>query len=141
MSKQELYSEFINRMKTAELSGNYLEASWYAYAVLEDRLCSLLRNSGGETNANGKLIMMMGPKLGTLEKRAKKDPLLNVNFEHVGLKSWTKNRNSLMHAMANASMTLTQIDIAANALAKDGAKLVREYSASCRRLKRHRKKV
>ena len=48
MAKEALYREFMSRMNAADQAGNYLEASWYAYAILEDRLRSLLRSSGGE---------------------------------------------------------------------------------------------
>ena len=47
-TKRELYEELYERMNTAHDAGFNLEASWFAYAVIEDRLLSLLRNSGGE---------------------------------------------------------------------------------------------
>ena len=142
MPKQKLYEEFMARMSGDLETGHYLESSWYAYAVLEDRLLSLLRNSGGEgKNGNSKPIKMMGPKLEELKLRAKRDSLLNANFEYDKLDSWRYDRNKLMHAMADASMTITQIDISVKVLAEDGAKLVREYAAACRRLKKHRAKV
>jgi hypothetical protein len=46
-----------------------------------------------------------------------------------------------MHAMADASMTIEQIDQPAKTLAEEGAVLVRDFSAACRRLKKHREKV
>jgi hypothetical protein len=126
-------------------SSMYLEASWYAYAVLEDRLVSLLKNSGGigEKNggAGGKPIRMMGPKLKELTRRAKKDKLLKENFEHDKLNDWKESRNNLMHAMGDATLTISDIDIAAKQLAKDGRELVREYASAARRLKKHRDKV
>lgn len=67
MPKQALYKTFMSRMDAAYDARMYLKSSWYAYAVLEDRLVSLLRNSGGigEDNggASGKPIRMMGSKL------------------------------------------------------------------------------
>lgn len=142
MPKQALYSAFIKRMNAATEVAQYFEASWYAYAVLEDRLRSLLRNSGGEgVGGKGKPIRMMGPKLKELKYRAKTDQLLKANFEHARLNKWKDARNNLMHAMADASMTLEQIDQAAKALAEEGVLLVRELSAACRRLKKHRDKV
>jgi hypothetical protein len=142
MPKQALYSAFIKRMKAAYESAQYFEASWYAYSVLEDRLRSLLRNSGGEgVGGKGKPIRMMGPKLKELKYRAKTDLLLKANFEHDRLNNWKDDRNNLMHAMADASMTIEQIDQSAKTLAEEGAVLVRDFSAACRRLKKHREKV
>lgn len=142
MSKKDLYGNFINRMNDAYDSGHYFESSWLAYAVLEDRLRSLLRSSGGEgVGGKGKPIRMMGPKLKELKYRAKKDELLKVNFEHDKLNTWKDARNNLMHAMADASMTIEQIDAAAEALATEGAQLVKTYSSACRRMKKHRDKV
>lgn len=141
--KRDLYSMFMSRMKGATESGQFFEASWYAYAVLEDRLRSLLRNSGGEgeNNGIGKPIRMMGPKLRELKKRAKKDELLQANFEYNRLNTWKDDRNNLMHAMADATMTLEQIDVLAKALAQESEALVREYSSAAQRLKKHRDKV
>ena len=113
--------------------------------MLEDRLLSLLRNSGGigETNggAGGKPIRMMGPKLKELSRRARKDELLKECFEHSKLNNWKDSRNNLMHAMGDASMAIEDIDSDAKKLAEDGIKLVNEYAAACRRLKKHRDKV
>ena len=142
MSKDDLYSAFISRMKSAHEAGNYFESSWYAYAILEDRLRSLLRSSGGEGQGGpGKPIKMMGPKLRELKIRAKKDELLKANFDHDPLNLWKNDRNNLIHAMADASMPLDEIDLAAEKLSTEGINLVRDFSSACRRIKKHRSKV
>ncbi len=142
MSKQALYSTFISRMKEAHEAKRFFEASWYAYAVLEDRLRSMLRSTGGEgVGGPGKPIRMMGPKLKELKHRAKSDELLKVNFEHDRLNTWKEARNNLMHAMADAAMSIEQIDAQAEQLSLEGEELVRVFSAACRRLKSHRSKV
>jgi len=145
VAKYGLYKTFMSRMDKAFQSEMYLEASWYAYAILEDRLVSLLKNSGGigekKGNANGKPIRMMGPKLKELTRRAKKDPLLKANFEHDRLNTWKESRNNLMHAMGDATMAIEDIDLDAKKLAEEGRRLIREYAAACRRLKKHRDKV
>ena len=145
MPKQALYKTFMTRMNSAYEASMYLEATWYAYAVLEDRLVSLLRNSGGvgenDGGTNGKPIRMMGPKLKELSRRAKKDKLLKENFEHDKLNDWKESRNNLMHAMGDATMSISDIDTTARKLAEDGMALVREYASACRRLKKHRDKV
>ncbi len=83
----------------------------------------------------------MGPKMGELERRSKKDKLLNANFEFDQLDTWKDDRNNLMHAMADASMTMPEVKSASMKLATEGAALVRDYSSACRRLKKHRSKV
>lgn len=145
MPKEALYRTFMSRMQSAYEASMYLEASWYIYAVLEDRLVSLLKNSGGvgenDGGSSGKPIRMMGPKLKELSRRAKKDKLLAAYFEHDKLNAWKESRNNLMHAMGDATMQLNEIDTAAEKLAKEGQELVREYAAACRRLKANRDKV
>ena len=145
MPKHALYKTFMSRMDAAYEASMYLEASWYSYAVLEDRLISLLRNSGGvgenDGGAGGKPIRMMGPKLKELSRRAKKDKLLKENFEHDKLNDWKESRNNLMHAMGNATMPILVRDATSNKLAENGRTLVREYASACRRLKKHRGKV
>lgn len=142
MTKRALYSLFITRMSEAHEAGQYFESSWYAYAVLEDRLRSLLRSSGGEgVGGPGKPIRMLGPKLKELKHRAKSDALLKANFEYDRLNTWKDARNNLMHAMADASMSVEHIDGAAKQLSEEGALLVRVFSAACQRVKKHREKV
>lgn len=140
MTKQALYKTLIERMDASTKSNNYFESSWYAYTILEDRLRSMLRNSGGENFGNGKMIRMLGPKIEELTKRAASDPLLKANFEKSMLTKWKKDRNDLMHQMADGSLTIEQIDESVKSLAERGAHLARLYSASSRRLKKHRKK-
>lgn len=142
MAKKELYTIFMARMTEAHEAGYHFESSWYSYAILEDRLRSLLRSSGGEgVGGPGKPIRMMGPKLKELKHRAKSDQLLKVNFDHDRLNLWKNSRNDLMHAMADASMSLEQIKNEAKSLSEEGAKLVRLLSDSARRVKAHRSKV
>lgn len=144
MAKHALYKKFLSRLDDAFSSEMYLEASWYAYAVLEDRLVSMLENSGGvgekQGGSSGKPIRMMGPKLKELSRRAKKDNLLNANFEYQNLNTWKESRNNLMHAMGDATMSIEDIDAAARKLAEEGRELIRVYAAACRRLKKHRAK-
>lgn len=149
MTKRHLFEVFLDRMTKAEAAGMPLEAAWYAYAILEDRLVSMLRNSGGVLNAKGEPIDMMGPKMVELRRRAKSDPLLAANFpEHdiqkmkqTKLGKWKDARNNLMHKMANGDSDLEKIDGMVSRVAADGAELAREYAAAAARLKKHRQKV
>lgn len=142
MPKQELYAELFRRMIEANKGHRWIETSWYAYALLEDRLLSLLRSSGGEGKGGpGKPLRMLGPKLGELKERANKDDLLRANLAHGEIHAWKEKRNDLMHAMAYGCMTIADIDAAAEKLAVEGAQLVSSVAAACRRMKKHRHKV
>lgn len=141
--KRYLYRVLIDRLRIAFNGGTYFESAWYSYAVLEDRLCSLLRLSGGDTYASGKAIQMMGPKLKELKARRLSDATLAAVFTddlQDRLNNWKNNRNSLMHAMANAVMPIEDIDALAKKIAEQGNTLVRDYCSACYRLKKQIKK-
>ncbi|MBC1182263.1 hypothetical protein HF680_06280 [Brevundimonas sp. WCHBH090558] len=141
--KQQLYQQLMKRMDQAVQDGRDVEAGWYAYAVLEDRLRSMLRQSGGEgqNKGIGKPIRMMGPKLTELSKRAKKDELLKSSFEYTRLNKWKNDRNGLVHAMADGQHDIEEIDRRVADLATEGVLLARLYASEARRLKTHRAKV
>jgi hypothetical protein len=141
--KTKLYKKLISRMDEAVNSGNDVEAAWYAYAVLEDRLRSMLRQSGGdgEKKGKGKPIRMMGPKIVELKKRSQKDSLLANCFAFDPLNDWKNDRNNLVHAMADGQHDIIEIDELASKLAKEGVALARIYSTNARRLKANRAKV
>lgn len=149
MSKRKLYETFLDRMAKAEAVGMKFEAAWYAYAILEDRLLSMLRNSGGETSPNGRPIRMLGEKMVALRERASRDPLLAANFpQHdvaemgqTVLGKWKSARNELMHGMASGELSLNEIDEMVTKVAQEGATLAHQYAAAAARLKKHRNKV
>ena len=149
MNKRRLFEVFLDRMAKAETAEMPFEAAWYSYAVLEDRLLSMLRNSGGETFPNGQPIRMLGDKMVELRRRAASDSLLAAYFpEHdieemkqTKLGKWKDARNKLMHGMASGELSLDEIDEMVTIVAADGATLAREYAASAARLKKHRHKV
>lgn len=148
IAKRELYKIFLDRMTAAIAANMPFEASWYAYAILEDRLVSMLRQSGGTLTPKGKPIRMMGPKIDELRSRAKKDDLLKANFagtdgqrEDSELWKWKDDRDALMHGMAAGNLTIDQIDALVLKVASEGAKLARMYAAAAARLKKHRGKA
>ncbi|OBX36752.1 hypothetical protein A8U91_01099 [Halomonas elongata] len=79
--KNNHYKELMGRMSQAHEQEFYLEASWFAYTVLEDRLLSALRQSGGATYANYRPIRMFGKKMQEIRQRKRSDPLLAVYFD------------------------------------------------------------
>ena len=130
----------IARLDRAIEGGHFFEASWYVYAILEDRLISLWQSSE-PGSARSRAPRMMGPKIDGLSARAAQDPLLRKNFESIRLIAWKDNRNDLMHAMAEGTLSISVIDNRIEALARYGAELVREYSAAARRQKKHSEKT
>jgi hypothetical protein len=121
----------IRRLDDALAGRHYFEASWYAYALLEDRLISLLKSARSTQS-----VHMMGPKIGALNRLAQSDAVLAANYERTRLSAWKDDRNNLMHAMAEGSMSIEDIDAKAAALAAEGRELVRLYSAAARRTKK-----
>lgn len=136
MSKRSLYRELVRRIDCSIDQGVYLEASWYIYAALEDRLVSLLRNSGGDIDRKGKTIKMLGPKLVELLDRAASSSLLGSCFAFPKIDDWRMARNNLMHAMAEGAMDIGQIDVASELLARTGRDLMREVAADAMRFKK-----
>ncbi|MEM8653391.1 MAG: hypothetical protein AAGF36_01495 [Pseudomonadota bacterium] len=140
--KRQLFEGFHNRMTTAVEKKFYLEASWYAYAIIEDRLVSMLRQSGGVgRNGSSSPIRMLGKKVSELETRANTDDLLRVNLPAQDIYDWAAKRNTLMHAMAEGTLDQAEIDKQAYLLAVNGRDLVRQVSDAAMRIKKHRSKI
>ena len=143
MPKRPLYKEFLTRIDASITNEAHLEASWYAYAVLEDRLRSMLINSGGEgeDKGGGKPIWGFEKKYKALKKRARKDNLLKQSLPAGNINTWRKSRNALIHGMADGSLTIEQIDLQALELAHKGKEFAREYCNAAQWLKKHRTKI
>jgi hypothetical protein len=143
--KDKLYQAFIERMDAAREAGYHFEACWYASALLEDRLVSMLESTGGvplfkNGKNKGQPIRMLGPKLAELLKRANTNMVLKQNVELSAIHDWVQQRNELMHRMAEGTKPLGAIESDANALAQVGAQAVRRAASAARRLKKHRRR-
>ena len=133
------YSELLSRMDEAIEHEFYLEASWITYAILEDRLLSILKESGGGHDK----IKMLGPKLGEVNKRMLNT--LNMRKAFYGellpdLDRWKDKRNMLMHTMASEAKTAAELDDDSKQLAMEGRCIARELCAACRRYKKFNSK-
>lgn len=133
--KRKLLGTIIGRMRTAQNDGRHLEAAWYAYAILEDRLRSALQSSGGEIGGSKK--KPLGDKLAELIERAKHSAVLADALPLKDLVDWKDARNHLMHSMLDGSMSEQDIDQSAEKLSLDGLALVKKITASAMRLKKH----
>lgn len=142
--KRSHYEALITKMAKANQDEYYLEACWLAYAIMEDRLLSALRNSGGENYRNGKPIRGIGKKSQEINYRKKKDDLLKAYFsDHLmdRVYDWKESRNDLAHAMADGSKTMSEIYKAAYLLCEKSDRLVKDLGSAAMRLKKHRDKV
>jgi hypothetical protein len=138
IKKRQLYEQLIERMDNAFAAGYFLEASWYAYSLLEDRLNSLLKNTGGLPTGNNGHPIMMGKKISQLKKRAHTyDELEKLDLSSLGI--WAKDRNDLMHAMADASKTMEAISSSVKKLANVGVPMVRDFAKIAMKIKKQNK--
>lgn len=128
--KSELYRTFIERMEAARKDGHRLEAAWYAYAVIEDRMRSLLQVTGLAARPR----MMLGDKIQELENR--RIPEIDAQLDFLLLKAWKEDRNNLMHAMAGGALSIEDIDKMSERLARDGCKIARSLASLARRMKK-----
>ncbi|MEZ8096971.1 hypothetical protein ACED51_22970 [Photobacterium swingsii] len=144
VEKRQHYKELMQRMNEAHEHEYYLEASWFAYTVLEDRLLSALRQSGGTTYKNHKPIRMLGKKMQEIKLRKKKDALLSAYFNDAlmdRIHHWKEDRNDLTHAMADGTKTMTEVDKSAFILSTNAKLLVKDVAKAARLLKKNRLKV
>src|SRR6266436_6142303 len=106
--KAKHYTALLKKMEASIKAESYLEASWIAYAILEDRLVAVMLSTGGATTKKGKRVTMLGPKIEFLRNRRRRDKLLAANFSKDWLNKlarWKDRRNKLMHAMATATVS------------------------------------
>lgn len=151
MDKRKKYETLIARLDDNIDSGHFFEASWYASGVIEDRLLSLLRLSGGvPTEKNGKEVRTIGRKIGEVKKRlgmhAELTQVLPLDVkDNKGSKSnslierlntWKNLRNELMHELGDSTIEISSIDSRSPTLASEGRDVARELSATVYRLKK-----
>ncbi len=136
MQKYENYREQMGRLKKALSSGFYLEAVFIEYAILEDRLESILRHSGRWKEPREGVhrsiqwkknqVAKMAEEKGSLAARYFSDDTLDRIIV------WKDKRNSLIHALMNQSVHTEEL----KELAEQGQVLVRELSNRGRNLAR-----
>lgn len=139
--KEDIYKKYIAQLEEAEKLGFHFESCWISYVILEDRLLSILRSTGGDHYPNGNEIRMMGPKIIEIKSRISSNQILKGHMEAGDLipriEQWKDKRNILMHSMADGSLSILQIEKEITILAINGTKLVRDFAAAARRVKKH----
>ena len=107
MQKYLNYKEQMGRLKKAIANSFYLEAIFIEYAIIEDRLESILRHSG-KWNPKPDQHVSIEKKIRMVEKLAEeKKGLARKYFDDqlfVDLKEWKDERNRLIHALMKQSL-------------------------------------
>jgi hypothetical protein len=152
-NKESLYRFYLAHIKSSLQNGCYFESAWLSYALIEDRLTSLLRQTEpigvklskkqAKKHTAGQ-IRMLGPKIVELTQRVKTDSLLRVQLPDTmlsRLNTWKDERNDLMHGMAAGTMTVTDIQAKIKVHAEEGDDISRKIAATSRRVKKKKKKA
>lgn len=108
------YKEQMGRLKKALQNEFYIEAITIEYAVMEDRLESVLRHEGVfNPEKHGSLARKLNR---VKDLRRRKDSLENKYFTEEFLDSiteWSKERNALIHALLKQELTTEKVKLTA----------------------------
>ena len=103
MEKYEIYKQLSSDLTKAMKQGFYYEAIFIEYAILEDRLASVLKYAGVENRSDQS--WKISKKIGLI--RGRKEFTSKFVRERLSLelldsvKAWTEKRNGLIHDLAN----------------------------------------
>lgn len=127
MQKYANYKEQMGRLKKALSHQFYLEALFIEYAILEDRLESVLRHSG-KWNPKPDQHISIDRKITLVAKLAEEKKGLAKRYFAVelteSLKMWKEDRNRLIHALMKQSLHTEDL----RKLSENGAELVKQLS-------------
>jgi len=87
---------------------------------------------------------MLGQKIQEIKQRKTNDQLLSAYFNIYlinKLKNWKDERNDLMHAMADSTKTIDELNKATYLLSQNSKSLVKETCKATRLLKKNREKA
>lgn len=141
MSKKDMYdndrpikaTRFDYLVKRAELAlaeEFYLEASWLCYAIIEERIRSVIVKLNGTVKSNWKIFDCITE----IEKKRPSDTILNELFPKDftdKINAWRSKRNSLMHDLVESESNQVEFKDAA----QEGREIVREIKKAVRLLK------
>lgn len=138
MQKYENYREQNLRLKKAMDNCFYLEALFIEYAIMEDRLTSILRYEGNSINS--KKHVSIDRKLSKVETIAREKKGLAGRYFTVDLlnsiRAWKGKRNDLIHAMMKMHLSTEGLfDLATEGrqLQKDLCRLAQNYKRAVER--------
>lgn len=129
MQKYENYREQMTRLKKAMTNGFFLEAIFIEYAIMEDRLESVLRHSGKWKELRpGQNPPSLQKKKDTIAKMAEEKKGLARKYFSEDLLSaiitWKGDRNRLVHTLMKQSFHTENL----KNLAEQGQTLLQELS-------------
>lgn len=135
MLKYANYKEQHERLSKALKHNFYLEAIFIEYAIIEDRLSSILRYEGNTINSKNGFV--------SIEKKINKVRAISENKTGLAIKyftpnfldtieSWKNRRNPLIHALMKQQLTTEEL----LDLATDGQAIVKELSRLSQNYKR-----
>lgn len=124
MQKYLNYREQIGRLKKALSNQFYLESIFIEYAIMEDRLESILRHSG-KWNPKPNQFVSIDAKRKKVAKLAEEKRSLAHKYFSAELtndiEQWTFSRNQLIHALMKNSIHTEDL----SAFALEGEKIVK----------------
>lgn len=142
MQKYANYKEQMGRLKKALANQFYLEAIFIEYAILEDRLESVLRHSG-KWNPKPDTFVSLDAKRKKIAKMAEERKSLAHKYFSVELTDsiqvWTVDRNQIIHALMKKSLhteDLRQIAERGQTLVKMLCNKTALYNRACERQNR-----
>ena len=138
MQKYKNYKELHERLKKALKEEFYFEAVFIEYAIMEDRLESVLRYEGNSIHSKNHVsINRKIDKVKTISRE--KNGLARKHFTEEFLDSiyaWKEKRNPLIHALMKQSITteeLQQLALEGEVLAKDLSRRSTNYKRAVER--------
>lgn len=132
--KHENYREQMSRLTKAMKSQFYLEAVFIEYAVIEDRLTSILRYTNDFNAEKHNTIVKKLNKLESIQ-RDKNGILKNyISDELISeIHEWKNNRNTIVHALLNQTVSTDEL----KTFAEKGQELAKTLSSKATSYKRY----
>lgn len=128
MQKYANYREQMGRLKKAIDNQFYLESIFIEYAILEDRLESILRHSGKWAPKPGTFVSIDTKRKRVAKLAEEKTSLAHKYFSAAltdDIEAWSRNRNQLIHALMKQSLHTEDL----RNLAVQGQELVKTLCA------------
>lgn len=141
ISKHDIYAVQKVKLKRALAGGFFYEAVLIEYAMLEDRTESALRHAGVKTeNAKG-FPLMLNEKLNKIKSNSRfRDPYIKKRLSDElieAVREWKRKRDALTHAL----MKRPPDNDAAEAVAREGADLVKTLENKVRSVNDRRNRI
>jgi len=135
MEKYENYREQMGRLKKAIEAKFFLEAVFIEYAVMEDRLESIIRYSG-TWNYKPNAIVQIGPKLKKIyDMSLNEENLIHKYFPAefiVEIDEWKEKRNPYIHSLLKQKIKTADLE----EFALQGREIVKKLNSASTSYKR-----